>query len=83
MDAPGRYRRRASRSARRNCELTERLGDVFSRSLAIANLGAAQLAAEEYAGALDSIEEAERLYREAMGNGGEMEAWRAACVPRR
>ena len=25
--------------ARRNCELTERLGDVFSRSLALANLG--------------------------------------------
>ena len=64
--------------ARRNCELTERLGDVFSRSLALANLGAAQLAAEDYAEALESIEEAERLYREAMGSGGEMEAWRAA-----
>jgi class 3 adenylate cyclase/tetratricopeptide (TPR) repeat protein len=64
--------------ARRNCELTERLGDVFSRSLALANLGAAQLAAEEYAAALESIEESERVYREAMDNGGEMEAWRAA-----
>jgi len=64
--------------ARRNCELTERLGDVFSRSLALANLGASQLAAEEYAEALDSIEESERVYREAMDNGGEMESWRAA-----
>jgi class 3 adenylate cyclase/tetratricopeptide (TPR) repeat protein len=64
--------------ARRNCELTERLGDVFSRSLALANLGAAQLAAEEYAGALESMEEAEAVYRAAMDNGGEMEAWRAA-----
>ena len=64
--------------ARRNCELTERLGDVFSQSLALANLSAAQLAAEEYVGALASIEEAERIYREAMGSGGEMESWRAA-----
>jgi class 3 adenylate cyclase/tetratricopeptide (TPR) repeat protein len=63
--------------ARRNCEETERLGDVFSRTLALANLGATQLAAEEYADALESLEEAERLYLEAMGNGGEMEAWRA------
>lgn len=63
--------------ARRNCELTERLGDVFSRSLALANLAWAQLAAEEYADSLAAIEEAERLYREAMDNGGEMAAWRA------
>ena len=64
--------------ARRNCELTERLGDVFSKSLALANLGASQLAGEEYADALDSIEQAERLYREAMDSGGEMETWRAS-----
>jgi class 3 adenylate cyclase/tetratricopeptide (TPR) repeat protein len=64
--------------ARRNCELTERLGDVFSQSLALANLGAAQLAAEDYPAALASIDEAERLYRGAMEGGGEMEAWRAA-----
>ena len=63
--------------ARRNCELTERIGDVFSRSLAIANLAWAQLAAEEYQEALDSIEEADRTYREAMKIGGEMEAWRS------
>ena len=68
--------------ARRNCEETERLGDVFSRSLALANLGACQLAAEEYAPALDSLETAERIYREAMDNGGEMEAWRAALRAR-
>jgi tetratricopeptide (TPR) repeat protein len=64
--------------ARRNFEETERLGDVFSRTLALANLGAVQLAGEEYAEALNSLEEAERLYLDAMGNGGEMEAWRAA-----
>ncbi|HEX6665319.1 MAG TPA: adenylate/guanylate cyclase domain-containing protein [Solirubrobacterales bacterium] len=64
--------------ARRNCELTDRLGDVFSRSLAISNLAWAQLAAEEYEAALDSIDEAEQMYREAMEVGGEMEGWRAA-----
>jgi class 3 adenylate cyclase/tetratricopeptide (TPR) repeat protein len=63
---------------RRNCELTERLGDVFSRSLALGNLGTAQLAAEDYEGALESFEEAERLHREAAGGGDEQEAWRAA-----
>jgi adenylate cyclase len=62
---------------RRNCELTERLGDVFSRSLALANLGGSHLAAGEYAEALEAIEEAEQVYRGAMDNGGEMEAWRA------
>jgi class 3 adenylate cyclase len=62
--------------ARRNVELTDRLGDVFSRSLAITNLAWAQLIAEENEAALESIEESERLYREAMGNGGEMEGWR-------
>ena len=64
--------------ARRNCELTERLGDVFSRSLSLSNLAAALIAAEEYPEALAAIEESERVYREAMDNGGEMEAWRAA-----
>ena len=63
--------------ARRNCELTERIGDVFSRSLAIANLAWAQLAAEEYQEALGSIEEADKIYRDAMKIGGEMEGWRS------
>ncbi len=63
---------------RRNCELTDRLGDVFSRSLALGNLGAAQLAAEDYEGALESFDEAERLHREAMDGGDEQEAWRGA-----
>jgi adenylate cyclase len=65
-------------TARRNCELTERLGDVFSRSLAMANLGWAQMAAEEPEDALGSIDGAERIYREAMDTGGEMEGWRAS-----
>jgi class 3 adenylate cyclase/tetratricopeptide (TPR) repeat protein len=63
--------------ARRNCELTERLGDVFSRSLALSNLGGTQIAAGDYAGALDSLEESERVYRAAVSGGDEMEAWRA------
>jgi class 3 adenylate cyclase/tetratricopeptide (TPR) repeat protein len=62
--------------ARRNVELTDRLGDVFSRSLALSNLCWAQLIAEENEAALESIEASERLYREAMDNGGEMEGWR-------
>jgi tetratricopeptide (TPR) repeat protein len=64
--------------ARRNCELTERLGDVFSRTLALANLCYTQLAAGQPAAALDSIEKAELLYREAMGNGGEVASSRDA-----
>jgi class 3 adenylate cyclase/tetratricopeptide (TPR) repeat protein len=64
-------------TSRRNCELTERLGDVFSRTVALANLGWVQMATDDYAAALESLESAERIYREAMGNGGEMEAWRA------
>jgi class 3 adenylate cyclase/tetratricopeptide (TPR) repeat protein len=64
--------------ARRNCELTERLGDVFSRSLALSNLGGTQLAAGDPAGALESLEEAERVYRGAIDGGDEMECWRAA-----
>ncbi len=63
--------------ARRNCELTERLGDVFSRSLALANLGGTQLAAGEPEAALESLQEAERVYRAAIGGGDEMECWRA------
>jgi class 3 adenylate cyclase/tetratricopeptide (TPR) repeat protein len=63
--------------ARRNCELTERLGDVFSRTLAVAHLGWTQLSAGDAAAALDSMESAERIYLRAMGNGGEMESWRA------
>jgi class 3 adenylate cyclase/tetratricopeptide (TPR) repeat protein len=62
--------------ARRNVELTDRLGDVFSRSLALSNLAWVHLIAEESEAALGSIEASERLYREAMDNGGEMEGWR-------
>lgn len=64
--------------ARHNCELTERLGDIFSRSLALANLGGTQIAAGSYADALTSMEEAERVYRAAANGGDEMETWRAA-----
>jgi len=68
--------------ARRNVELTDRLGDVFSRSLALSNLGWVQLIAEENEAALEAIETSERLYREAMDNGGEMEGWRGQLLAR-
>jgi class 3 adenylate cyclase/tetratricopeptide (TPR) repeat protein len=63
--------------ARRNVELTDKLGDVFSRTLALANLAWTQVNAGDAEGALDSLDESERLYREAMGNSGEMGPWRA------
>jgi hypothetical protein len=68
--------------AQRNCELIERLGDVFSRSLALANLGASQLAAGEADAALQSLEEAERVYRAAIEGGDEMECWPAGPAGR-
>jgi class 3 adenylate cyclase/tetratricopeptide (TPR) repeat protein len=63
--------------ARRNCELTERLGDIFSRSLALCNLGGTQLAAGDPEAALESLEEGELIYRTAIDGGDEMECWRA------
>jgi adenylate cyclase len=62
----------------RNYELTERLGDVFSRTWALVNLSFGRIYAEDFEGGLDALERAERLYRDAMGKGGEAEAWRAA-----
>jgi class 3 adenylate cyclase/tetratricopeptide (TPR) repeat protein len=62
--------------ARRNVELTDRLGDVFSRSLALSNLAWVHLIAEESEAGLEAIEASESLYREAMDTGGEMEGWR-------
>jgi tetratricopeptide (TPR) repeat protein len=64
--------------AERNYELTERLGDVFSRTWALVNLGIARIYAEDFEGGLDALDRGERLYRDAMGKGGEAEAWRAA-----
>ena len=59
--------------AQRNCELTDRLGDVFSRAVALTGLGLVQTMAGEHAAALDSIDLAEAAYREAMNAGGEQE----------
>ncbi len=66
--------------AQRNCELTERLGDVFSRHWALFYLGFVRLERGDAEGALDSLERSDRLYREAMGTGGEAEAWRDALI---
>jgi len=68
--------------ARRNCELTEQLGDVFSRSTALTSMAYVQISAEEFDEALETIQLADRLYREAMGSGGETEAWRSTLRAR-
>jgi tetratricopeptide (TPR) repeat protein len=62
--------------AQRNYELTEQLGDVFSRTWALFNLGFVRVANGDAEGALEPLERAEKIYREAMGSGGEAEAWR-------
>jgi adenylate cyclase len=64
--------------AQRNYELTERLGDAFSRSWALVNLGFARAVHGDGAAGVDAVERADRLIREAMGEGGESEAWRGA-----
>jgi tetratricopeptide (TPR) repeat protein len=68
--------------ARRNCELTERLGDVFSRSMALNSLSYAEVATGEGEAGLAAVELSDRLYREAMGGGGEGEAWRSTLRAR-
>jgi len=68
--------------ARRNCELTEQLGDVFSRTTALTSLTYVQIAAGEFEAAIETIERADRGYREAMDSGGETEAWRATLRAR-
>jgi class 3 adenylate cyclase/tetratricopeptide (TPR) repeat protein len=62
--------------ALRNRELTDRLGDVFSQTLALTLLSYVRIEAGEFAAALADVERADRIYREAMGSGGETEAWR-------
>ena len=64
--------------AQRNYEATERLGDVFSRTWALAYLGIARTCHEDHEGALEALEAADRLYLEAMGRGGEAEGWRVS-----
>ncbi|MFI5028128.1 MAG: ATP-binding protein [Solirubrobacterales bacterium] len=68
--------------ARHNCEQTERLGDVFSRSTALNSLTYVLLVAGEFSEALETVELSDRLYREAMGAGGETEAWRSTLRAR-
>jgi adenylate cyclase len=64
--------------AERNFELTERIGDVFSRTWALVYVAFVRIEIDDPAGALEAIDRAESLYRDAMGGGGEAEAWRAA-----
>ena len=66
--------------ALRNRELTDRLGDVFSQTVALTMLSYVRLEAGEFEPGLADIERADREYREAMGTGGEMEAWRGTLL---
>ena len=68
--------------SRRNCELTDQLGDVFSRTLALTSLGYVQIARGEYSDAIATVELSDRTYREAMNAGGEGEAWRGTLRAR-
>jgi class 3 adenylate cyclase/tetratricopeptide (TPR) repeat protein len=68
--------------ARRNCELTDQLGDVFSRTLALTSLAYVQIAMGDGAEAVATIELSDRTYREAMNDGGEGEAWRGTLRAR-
>ncbi len=68
--------------AGRNCELTDQLGDVFSRTLALTSLAYVQIAIGDHAEAVETIELSDRTYREAMKAGGEGEAWRGTLRAR-
>jgi adenylate cyclase len=68
--------------AQRNRELTERLGDVFSRSTALTAGSYVLHVAGQHEEALETVELADRLYREAMRSGGEAEAWRSTLRAR-
>ncbi|MBK8293654.1 MAG: AAA family ATPase [Solirubrobacterales bacterium] len=70
----------ALRLAQRNRDISERLGDVFSRHFALLCLGWVHCERGEYEPALDFLESADRLYREAMGGGGEVEPLREATL---
>jgi adenylate cyclase len=69
-------------TSRRNRELTERLGDVFSRSTALTATAYVLLASGAGEEALETVELSDRLYRDAMGSGGEAEAWRSTLRAR-
>ena len=66
--------------AKRNYEITEQLGDVFSRHWALFNLGGVHLERDDPEPALDCLERADHLYREAMEKGGEAEGLREAML---
>jgi class 3 adenylate cyclase/tetratricopeptide (TPR) repeat protein len=59
-----------------NRELTERLGDVFSRTMALTSLAYVRVERGEFEAAVADVERADADYRQAMGTGGETEAWR-------
>jgi class 3 adenylate cyclase len=68
--------------ALRNRELTDRLGDVFSQTVALTMLAYVRLEAGEFEAGLADVERSDREYREAMGTGGETQAWRGTLRTR-
>jgi class 3 adenylate cyclase/tetratricopeptide (TPR) repeat protein len=68
--------------ALRNRELTDRLGDVFSRTVALSSLAYVEVEAGEFEAALADVGRADRDYLEAMGTRGEMDAWRGTIRAR-
>ena len=71
---------RALGLAQRNFELTERLGDVFSRQWALLYLSLVRFEHGDAEGALDAAQRADRVYREAMNRGGETEPLRECAM---
>ncbi len=65
-----------------NQELTERLGDIFSRTMATTSLAYVRVERGEFEDAVLDVERADADYREAMGTGGETEAWRGTLRAR-
>ncbi len=71
---------KALATALRNYELTEHIGDVFSRHWALIYLGLAHLERDEPAEALEYLERGDQLYWDAMNKGGEGDGWRKALI---
>jgi class 3 adenylate cyclase/tetratricopeptide (TPR) repeat protein len=68
--------------ALRNRELADRLGDVFSLTIALTSLAYVEVEAGEFEAAVVDVERADRGYLEAMETHGEMDAWRGTLRAR-
>jgi adenylate cyclase len=68
--------------ALRNRKLADRLGDVFSRTIALTALAYVRTEVGDFDTALADVKQADGEYRAAMGVGGETEAWRGTIAAR-